>query len=251
MFLLPHFHFSFWGWLAVIGGAFVIGLNKGGLTGVGVFPILLFAIVLQARESTGCILPLLVVGDVCAIGVYRRVVIWKVFWALLPPALVGVVLGYLFMGRIPDAVFGPLIGWIIIALIALQMLRSMLGEKIDHIFESHAFGLFMGVLAGITTMLANAAGPVANLYFLSVRLPKWNLIGTSAWFFFVINLVKIPFSAHLGLVNSYSLMLTLILSPLVIVGFFFGRHIATVMPQKVFEMFLLTCTAMGAVKLVL
>jgi len=251
MFSLLSLHFHGWGWLVVAGGALAIGMNKGGLTGLGVLPILLFAIVLQPRESTGFILPLLIVGDCCAIGVYRRVVIWKVFWLLLPPTLAGIVIGYLLMGRIPESVFGPLIGWIILSLIALQFLRGILGEKLDHVFESHAFGHFMGVLAGITTMIANAAGPVANLYFLSVRLPKWNLIGTSAWFFFVINLFKIPFSAQLGLTNAVSLTLAFVLTPLVIGGFFCGRYLAGVMPQKIFENFLLACTALGALKLIL
>jgi len=69
------------------------------------------------------------------------------------------VIGYFLMGHISSAAFGPVIGWIIVGLIALQFLRSTLGEKLDHIFESHGFGLFMGILAGITTMIANAAGP--------------------------------------------------------------------------------------------
>jgi uncharacterized protein len=250
MLSLPPLHFSSLGWLAVIGGAFGIGLNKGGLTGLGILPVLLFAVVFQARESTGFVLPLLIVGDICAIIIYRRVVIWKVFWTLLPPALAGIVIGYFLMGRISESAFGPLIGWIIIALIALQFLRSALGEKLDHIFESHGFGLGMGVLTGITTMIANAAGPVANLYFLSVRLPKWNLIGTSAWLFFVINLSKVPFSANLGLTNAYSLTLALVLAPLVLTGFFTGRYIAAYLPQKIFERFLLACTAVGALRLV-
>ena len=250
MLSLPPLHFSILGWLAVTGGAFAFGLSKGGLTGLGIFPVLLFAVVFQARESTGFVLPLLIVGDLCAIVVYHRVVIWKIFWRLLPPALAGVVFGYYLMGRISEAAFGPLIGWIIITLIALQVLRSSLGEKIDHVFESHSFGLGMGVLAGVTTMLANAAGPVATLYFLTMRLPKWNLIGTSAWFFFVINLCKVPFSAGLGLTNAYSLTLALVLAPLVIVGFFAGRHIAGHLPQKTFERFVLVCTAVGALKLI-
>jgi len=250
MFSLLSLPFSGWGWLAVLGGALVIGMNKGGLTGIGVFPVLIFAVVFPAKESTGFILPLLIVGDCCAIGVYWRVVVWKIFWRLLPPTFAGVVAGYFLMGRISESAFEPLIGWIIIALIALQFLRSSLGEKVDHIFESHGFGVAMGVLAGVTTMLANAAGPVANLYFLSVGLPKWNLIGTSAWFFFVINLCKVPFSAELGLTNAASLTLALELAPLVIAGFFIGRHIAGVMPQKLFERFLLFCTAIGALKLI-
>ena len=98
-------------------------------------------------------------------------------------------------------------------------------------------------------MIANAAGPVATLYFLSVRLPKWNLIGTSSWLFFVINLSKVPFSTQMGLTNAYSLTLALVLAPLVITGFFSGRYLASVMPQKVFERFLLACTAFGALRL--
>jgi uncharacterized membrane protein YfcA len=250
MISLPPLHFSSLGWLAVTGGAFAIGLNKGGLPGLGILPVLIFAIVFQARESTGFVLPLLIVGDICAIVIYRRVVIWKVFWTLLPPALAGVVLGYFLMGRISGSAFGPLIGWLILALIALQFLRGALGEKIDHIFESHGFGLVMGVLVGVTTMMANAAGPVANLYFLSVRLPKWNLIGTSSWLFFVINLCKIPFSAQLGLTNAYSLTLAGLLAPLVMMGFFCGRRIAGHLPQKIFERFLLALTAVGALRLI-
>jgi uncharacterized membrane protein YfcA len=108
----------------------------------------------------------------------------------------------------------------------------------------------MGVLAGITTMIANAAGPVATIYFLSVKLPKWNLIGTSSWLFFVINLCKVPFSASLGLTNAYSVCLAAVLAPLVVVGFFCGRKLTAVMPQKIFERFLLVCTAIGALKLI-
>ena len=250
MLSLPPLHFSSLGWLAVTGGAFGIGLNKGGLTGLGILPVLLFAIVFPARESTGFVLPLLIIGDTCAIVIYRRVVIWKVVGLLLPPALVGIVFGYLLMGRIPASAFGPLIGWIIIALIALQFLRGALGEKLDHIFESRGFGLGMGVLVGVTTMIANAAGPVSTLYFLSVRLPKWNIIGTSSWLFFFINLAKVPFSAQLGLTNAYSLTLALVLAPLVLAGFFCGRNIAAYLPQKIFERFLLACTAIGALRLV-
>src|ERR1700678_2529170 len=100
MFSLPPLHFSDAGWLAVTGGALAIGMNKGELTGLGILPVLLFAVVFQARESTGFVLPLLITGDVCAIIVYRRVVIWKIFRALLPPALAGVVIGYFLMDRI-------------------------------------------------------------------------------------------------------------------------------------------------------
>ena len=244
-------HFTGLEWIAAFLGALAIGLNKGGLTGLGILPVVFFATVLPPRDSTGIILPLLLVGDVCAIITYRKVVIWKVFWALLPITLFGVVLGYFCMNRISAAEFGPLIGWIVLGLIAIQFLRQMLGARLEHLFQSRVFGLFMGVLAGMTTMIANAAGPVANLYFLTIRLPKLNLIGTSAWFFFAVNSFKVPFSAHLGLINGYSLQLSLTLAPLVLAGFFFGKRLAAQMPEKIFAWFLLACTFIGALQLIL
>jgi len=252
-------HFSTLGWLAVAGGALAIGLNKGGLTGLGILPVLLFAVVLEPRQSTGFVLPLLIIGDICAVVIYRRVVLWKIFWRLLPPALAGILIGYVLMGPleiggvrlgVPAAVYGRVIGWLILALLALQLVRNAYGEKLDHIFESQAFGVVMGMLAGIATMLANAAGPVSTLYFLSVGLPKWNLIGTSAFLFFVINLCKAPLSASLGLTNGASLTMALMLLPLVVVGFYAGNKLAGSLPQKIFDRFLFVCTAIGALKLI-
>lgn len=249
MSLFPALHFSTYTWLAVIGGAFAIGLNKGGLTGLGILPVLIFALVFHPRQSTGFVLPLLIVGDVCAVITYRRLVNWKVFFTLLPPGIAGVAAGYLLLGHIPETVFGPMIGWLILALIALHFIRGSLGEALDHIFQSRGFGVVMGVLAGVTTMIANAAGPVSTLYFIAVGLPKWDLIGTSSWFFFAINLTKVAPSAHLGLTNAASVSLAALLAPVVVLGFFGGRWLAGVMPQKVFEIFLLICTALGALRL--
>jgi hypothetical protein len=239
-------HFSVW--LAF--GAFGVGLNKGGMTGLAILFVVLFAMALPARASTGLVLPLLLIGDVCAIVVYRRVVVWPVFLRLLPPTLAGVVLGYLVFGSISAQAFGPLIGGIVLALIAVQLVRETLGTRLDRLVHSRGVSLATGVLAGMTTMIANAAGPVANLYFLSIRLPKINLIGTSAWFFFAVNCCKVPFSARLGLINHESLRLTLMLAPFVLAGFACGKWIAAIMPQKVFEQFLLICTFLGALQLI-
>ncbi len=256
---LASLHISAAGWLAVAAGALAIGLNKGGLTGLGILPTLLFAIIFDPRQSTGLVLPLLIVGDICAVVIYRRVVLWDVFWRMLPPALIGIIIGYLLMGPItiggvnlgiPPAIYGHIIGWLILAMLALQLVRGAYGEKLDRFFESHSFGVAMGVLVGISTMLANAAGPVSTLYFVSVGLPKWNLIGTSAFLFFVINLCKVPFSASLGLTNGISLTMAVVLLPLVVVGFFGGRKLAAVLPQKIFDRFLLVCTAIGAFRLI-
>jgi uncharacterized membrane protein YfcA len=108
----------------------------------------------------------------------------------------------------------------------------------------------MGLLAGFTTMLANAAGPIFALYALAVALPKFEIVGTSAWFFFIINIFKIPFSLGLGLIHGQTLMLNLILSPVIVAGVFGGRWIVHHIPQRAFDVFLLAFAALAGLRLI-
>ena len=109
----------------------------------------------------------------------------------------------------------------------------------------------MGLLAGMTTMMANAAGPVMGLYLLSVSLPKAEFVGTSAWFFFLINLVKLPFSAQLGVVTRESLAFNAVLCPLIVAGLFLGRIIIQRIPQKTFDTLVLMFAVVASLKLLL
>jgi uncharacterized membrane protein YfcA len=104
----------------------------------------------------------------------------------------------------------------------------------------------MGLLAGITTMMANAAGPVMGMYFLAVGLPKYQLTGTSAWFFLIINLYKIPFSLWLGLIKESTFLFNLALAPVIIVGLFLGRWLLAHVSQRLFDGFILVFAAIVA-----
>ncbi|HEY8903240.1 MAG TPA: sulfite exporter TauE/SafE family protein, partial [Chthoniobacterales bacterium] len=110
-------------------------------------------------------------------------------------------------------------------------------------------GWVAGCVGGVTTMLANAAGPIMSIYLLACRLPKMELVGTAAWFFFVVNLSKIPFSASLGLIDHESLWLTLILAPLVIVGAASGKWLLTRINQPLFEALLIVFSVLAAIRL--
>ena len=98
-------------------------------------------------------------------------------------------------------------------------------------------------------MIANAAGPVMGLYLLMAGLPKREFVGTSAWFFLLINLLKVPFSLQLGLITLSSLSLNLALSPLIVGGLFFGREIVSRLPQRAFDTLVLSFAVVGALKL--
>jgi len=107
----------------------------------------------------------------------------------------------------------------------------------------------MGFAAGFTTMMANAAGPVMVIYLLAMRLPKIEFIGTSAWFFFVITWLKVPFSVTLGLISWESLKLNLMMLPLIAVGAVGGILFVHRIPQKTFNAVVEILTIAAAIKL--
>lgn len=237
-----------WG-LAVV-GALGVGVSKAGFSGMSLLHVVLFATIFGARDSTGVILPMLVVADLFAVRAFRQHTQWHYVRRMLPATCVGIVLGALLMGRIADRLFEPLIGWIILILTALQIVRMARPEALAHVPHSRFFAWTMGLAAGITTMMANAAGPIFTLYALAVSLPKLALVGTGAWFFFLVNLVKLPFSAALGLIRADTLLLNAVLLPLVFIGNVAGRRLTQMVPQRLFDAILLAFAAIAALRLI-
>jgi len=238
-------------WVLVGFSAVVIGISKTGLPGVGILAIPLFAAVLPARASTGVVLPMLLVADVVAVAWYRHHAAWRHVWRLLPWAVAGVLLGYLALGRMNDRQIRPLIGAIVLAMLGLNLLRPRVPWLEQQMPRCWWFAAGLGLLAGGTTMLANAAGPIMILYLLAMGLPKTAFIGTAAWYFLIMNALKVPFSAHLGLIHAESLLFNLKLVPLVLVGTGLGLLIMRRIPQKLFEAAMQILTAAGAVHLFL
>ena len=97
------------------------------------------------------------------------------------------------------------------------------------------FAWTIGLLAGVTTMLANAAGPIIALYSLAVGLPKFEFVGTSAWLFLIVNVFKVPFSVELGLIHAETLWLNLVLVPAILAGLAGGRWLTSRIPQQWFD----------------
>jgi uncharacterized membrane protein YfcA len=166
-----------------------------------------------------------------------------------PPALVGVAVGWWVMGHLHGIRFERLIGGIIMALVALQALRDWRPGWWESVPESRAFAWTLGFTAGVTTMLANAAGPVMALYLLAVALPKDAFVGTAAWFFLLINLLKIPFSLQLGLITADTLLFNALLVPAIVGGLFLGRAVVRRLPQKWFDSFVLLFALVAAFRL--
>ena len=236
-----------WG-LAIVAAA-GIGIGKSGLAGMSLVHVLIFAFLFGARESTGVVLPMLLIGDVCAVRIFHQHARWDYVRRMLPPACLGVVIAAIVMRGLDEAVYKPIIGVTILALTVLQVVRLYKPQWFGRVPHSRWFAWTIGLVAGGATMLANAAGPIFTIYCLAVALPKFELVGTSAWFFFIINAFKVPFSIALGLIHGETLALNAILSPAILAGIFAGRWLTTNIPQRLFDGLLLAFAGVAALRL--
>lgn len=237
-------------WALAVIAAFCVGVTKAGFSGASLVHVLMFAFIFGARDSTGVVLPMLIAADVFAVRAFRQHARWIHLRRLLPPACVGIVIGFILMQRLQDAPFERVIGWIILVLTALQVLRMLRPDWFAGVPHSAGFALAMGLVAGMTTMMANAAGPVFVIYALASSLPKFELVGTGAAFFFVVNLVKVPFSAALGLIRVDTLFVNVVLLPAVAGGIACGRWLTGRVPQRLFDGLLLALATTAALRLI-
>jgi uncharacterized membrane protein YfcA len=129
--------------------------------------------------------------------------------------------------------------------------RTRTKGKDTPIPEQWWFAAGLGFMAGVTTMMANAAGPIMIIYLLAMRLPKIEFVGTGAWFFFVVNWLKVPFSANLELMTVESVKLDLMMLPFIAVGAMAGIFFLKRIPQKAFTAIVQILAAAAAIKLLL
>ena len=238
-------------WLLAAIAAVCTGLSKSGFGPFGLLTVILMADVLPARESTGVVLPLLIAADVLGVLSFHEHSSWKILRSLLPATCIGILTGWWIMPRIPAEFFGHTLGWIILVLIGIILVQRLRPHLLSWITSHPLLGLACGWAAGITTMLANAAGPITAFYFLSQRQTKMVMVGTGAWFYLAINTAKLPFSWQLGLLNGKSLLLDAVLIPGVLLGFWIGRNLLRRLSQNFFEWMLILMAAAAALRMIL
>jgi uncharacterized protein len=252
-----------WQWLFAALAALIIGFSKTGIGGLSLLAVALFTQIFpgHTKQVSGLILPLLIVGDLVAVGSYRRHIQWKFLWKLFPWTALGVLFGWFAMGRINDREARFLIGIIIVAMVAMHLWRRHTTNKAsattsptigsaapttDHGFW---FAPTMGILAGFTTLIANAAGPLMAIYLLAMRLPKMEFVGTGAVFFMILNWFKVPFMVNLDLITTDSAQFNLLLAPAVIIGALVGRAVLPRVNQRLFENLALTLSAISGLRM--
>lgn len=243
------FDLSLIGWSVIALCAALVGISKTGIPGFGILVVPLMASVLPARSSTGVLLGILILADLFAAGYYRHNAQWRHLSRLLPITLVGIVAGYFGLRAVSDEQLKPIIGIIVLAMLGLNYWRSRVKSQDAPIPTQWWFAVGLGFLAGVTTMMANAAGPIMIIYLLAMRLPKIEFVGTSAWFFFFVNWLKVPFSASLELMTMESLKLDLMMLPFIAIGAISGILVLKKIPQKAFNIIVQILAAAAAIYL--
>lgn len=246
--MLPPFTPTQWALASV--AAFCIGFAKAGFHGAGLVNVLIMAQLFGARDSTGVVLPMLICGDILSVLAYHQHARWATIWHLLPITFAGIVAGWGLMHWLSEASYPPVLGWVVLALVALQSWRRWRPGSFERVPHSRLFAWGMGGTAGVTTMLANGAGPVMTLYFLARGTPKFELVGTMAWFFLIVNVLKVPFSVDLGLIHGSSLLFNIVLVPLIAAGIYTGRALIHRVSQDLFDTLLLAFAALAALRMI-
>ncbi|WP_341216731.1 sulfite exporter TauE/SafE family protein [uncultured Wocania sp.] len=233
-------------WIAIGFAVFLLGLSKSGIKGIGIIIVVILAFVFGEKTSTGILLPMLIVADIFAVIYYNRHAQWNIIKKLIPFMIIGVLVGVWVGNDISKIIFKRLMAIIIIASVIIMFYTE--SRKSTKVPTHKLFSAGTGFLAGFTTMIGNLAGPISNIYFLAMRFPKNEFVGTAAWLFFIINVFKLPFHIFIWkTVTPESLVLNSVLIPAVILGFFLGAYIVKLISNVNYRRFILIVTAIGGI----
>lgn len=222
--------------------AICIGMSKTGVQGIMLMIVPLMAMAFGAKESTGLLLPMLCIADIFAVAYYKRIADWKIVARLLPTAVIGFFIAIGVDSIIPEGQFRQLMGWTLMVALVV-MIWNEIAQKDTRWEVKWWYTAIFGLLGGFTTMIGNAAGPVMSVYLLSLRKKKMDYIGINAWFFLVVNLLKVPLQAFIWDNITYdSLKLNLMMLPVIFIGSVIGIRIIRLFPELLFRRFIQAVT---------
>jgi uncharacterized membrane protein YfcA len=218
-------------WLALAVAITLVGLAKGGFSGVGSAATPLLALVMPPLEAAALILPILLLQDVISVWVYRKDWSgWNVA-VLTLGGLVGVGIGWSIAAIVSDDAIRLTVAAIGLAFVANAMLRR--GPAVPT-KPSAASGVFWGAVSGFTSVLAQAGAPPFQMHMLPQRLPKMTFVGTQSLIFAASNVMKVAPYFALGQFSTEGLGLSLTLLPWAVATNFLGIWLVRRTPQELF-----------------
>ena len=236
-------------WFLFFFCALLVGMSKTGLQGIGTLTVPILAFLFGAKSSTGILLPILCMADVMAVIYYRRSASFQQVTRLVPWAVFGLFIAIAVDRYVPAYAFKRMMAVCILAGLAVMFWSERRGQ-VESMAAKKWFGPAFGIMGGFTTMIGNAAGPIMSVYLLSMRLPKLLFISTAAWFFLVINYLKLPLQIFFWKnITVHTFLLDLVALPFILVGAFMGVKLVKWLPEKKFRIVIIVLTVVSTIML--
>lgn len=221
-------------YMLAVPAVLLTAISKGGF-GSGAFgglAVPMMAIAISPVQAAAILLPILCVMDIFALIAYRRKAHWQNFRILLGGSLVGIAIGTALFQYLSDDIIRLILGSIAVVFTVNHWLKRLPPE---HKFLPNTIkGSLWGMVSGFTSFVAHAGSPPVQFYLLPQRLEKTVFVGTTAWFFFSINYIKlIPYS-FLGQFSAQNLYSSLVLLPLAPIGVWIGVKLVKLVPETIF-----------------
>jgi len=209
-------------WGLIFACALLVGMSKTGVPGVSMIVVPTLALIFGGKQSTGVLLPILIMADVFGVIYYHRHAQWKHLLRALPWALAGLFLALWVGNQVNDEQFKRLIAIVVFVSVGLMLWKDY-GIKREYTPDHWSFAAFLGIMGGFATMIGNVAGPIFAIYLLAMHLNKQSYIGTTAWFFFIVNVSKFPLQAFVWKnITLDTLTIDLIVLPAIALGAWLG-----------------------------
>ena len=235
----------------LIVSALIVGFSKAGIQGATIPAVAMMALIFGGQESAGIMLPMLMVGDLVAIFKYGKQGNVKDVMRMMPAAVIGIILGAIIGEQLDDAQFKFLLGVIVLICLILLVVNQLRKKSIT-LPDNKFYHWFVGAISGFSSMVGNASGPIFNVYLLAQNLKKTTMIGTTAWFFFLVNLIKVPFHVFMwGTINTETIKFTVVAIPFIGLGALVGIWIVKNISEKWYRYLVMLMTAVAAIRLLL
>ncbi len=237
--------------LFAIPAVILIGLAKGGFSGLGALGVPIMAMGIDPVAGAAILLPILIVQDMVAVGAFRKSWDGRVLTIMLPGSIVGVALGYLLAAEVSSDVILAVLGAVSI-LFGIHRLWLERGGRIVASSDSPAWvGSLFGVATGFTSQIAHAGGPPFQMWVMPRRLPRDVFVGTGAIFFAVLNWIKVPAYLALGQFTRANAVTTALLLPIAVLASFAGVKLVRKVPMERFYTIIYALMILAGGKLLL
>tara|TARA_Y100000590_G_scaffold470426_1_gene664815 strand:+ start:3122 stop:3859 length:738 start_codon:yes stop_codon:yes gene_type:complete len=239
--------FDFYFYITAIPAVMIFGISKGGFAGpITILAVPLMSMAISPVIAAGIMLPILIVMDITALYFYWNK--WKIeiVKLIIPPSIVGILIGSLTFSYISDDGVRIIIGSIAILFILFTVLQS--GNLL--IKPTKKKGMFWSTIAGYTSFLIHAGGPPLNFYLLPLKMDKTIYVATFTLAFAIINAVKLIPYYFLGQLATSNMLISLILLPLAPIGIIIGYYLHKKVSEKIFYNLIYFFLAIGGIKLI-